>query len=521
MKATISKRGFLQAVGAAAGVGAVYRSMQALGLVSTEVTHEVRADLPRGSGEGKSVAILGAGIAGMTAAYELSKAGYRCTILEAADRAGGRNLTARAGDVVGEADSRQRVNFSEGDHLYANLGPARIPYHHRTILGYCKEFGVGLEVFTNDNRAALFHNRERFDGRPVSARRVITDIRGYIAELLAKAVDGASLDSALTVEDKERFLQMLVKYGDLNADHLYKGTKRGGFRGERLNAGLKAGELDDPLDFSDLLKSDFWEYKLHFDDFLDQNPTLPQPVGGMDTIAKAFEERVGSFIRYRSVVEEIRKSPKGVRIVYRSGSGGAVGALDADFAICSIPAPVLKDIQNDFAPETKAAIESVAFAPAIKIAFQTRRRFWEEDHAIYGGISWTDQDITQIWYPPYGYHRDNGVIVGAYIWNKDIGLRFEGMSPEERLRVAIGEGERVHPGYAGEIEAGVSRAWGKVPFQKGAWPAGTEAPAALQRPDGAVYFAGDQASALPGWQEGAVLAAHAAVAAINERVMGK
>ena len=521
MKATISKRGFLQAVGAAAGVGAVYRSMQALGLVSTEVTHEVLADLPRGSGEGKSVAILGAGIAGMTAAYELSKAGYRCTILEAADRAGGRNLTARAGDVVGEADSRQRVNFSEGDHLYANLGPARIPYHHRTILGYCKEFGVGLEVFTNDNRAALFHNRERFDGRPVSARRVITDIRGYIAELLAKAVDGASLDSALTVEDKERLLQMLVKYGDLNADHLYKGTKRGGYRGERLNAGLKAGELDDPLDFSDLLKSDFWEYKLHFDDFLDQNPTLLQPVGGMDTIAKAFEERVGSFIRYRSVVEEIRKSPKGVRIVYRSGSGGAVGALDADFAICSIPAPVLKDIQNDFAPETKAAIESVAFAPAVKIAFQTRRRFWEEDHAIYGGISWTDQDITQIWYPPYGYHRDNGVIVGAYIWNKDIGLRFEGMSPEERLRVAIGEGERVHPGYAGEIEAGVSRAWGKVPFQKGAWPAGTEAPAALQRPDGAIYFAGDQASALPGWQEGAVLAAHAAVAAINERVMGK
>ena len=225
-------------------------------------------------------------------------------------------------------DSRQRVNFSEGDHLYANLGPARIPYHHRTILGYCKEFGVGLEVFTNDNRAALFHNRERFDGRPVSARRVITDIRGYIAELLAKAVDGASLDSALTVEDKERLLQMLVKYGDLNADHLYKGTKRGGYRGERLNAGLKAGELDDPLDFSDLLKSDFWEYKLHFDDFLDQNPTLLQPVGGMDTIAKAFEERVGSFIRYRSVVEEIRKKPEGrphrlpVRIGRRSRRSG-------------------------------------------------------------------------------------------------------------------------------------------------------------------------------------------------------
>ena len=76
-------------------------------------------------------------------------------------------------------------------------------------------------------------------------------------------------------------------------------------------------------------------------------------------------------------------------------------------------------------PETKAAIASVAFAPAVEIAFQTCRPFWEED----------------------------------------IGLHFEGMSPEERLRVAIEEGERVHPGDAREIEAGVSRAWGKVPFQ--------------------------------------------------------
>ncbi len=148
--------------------------------------------------------ILGAGISGMAAAYELSKAGYRCTILEAAGRAGGRNLTVRGGDVIEETDGRQRVAFDRGDHLYANLGPARIPYHHRRILGCCKEFGIELEVFTNDNRAALFHNRERFGGKPVAARQVVTDTRGYIAELLAKAVDGDALDGELTGEDKER-----------------------------------------------------------------------------------------------------------------------------------------------------------------------------------------------------------------------------------------------------------------------------------------------------------------------------
>ena len=516
----MTKRRFLQAVGAAAGVGAVYRTMTALGLSGDGTAHASALDAPRGVGDGKTVVILGAGISGMAAAYELSKAGYRCTILEATARAGGRNQTARGGDVIEEFNSRQWVGFDDRDHLYANLGPARIPHHHRTILGYCKAFGVALEVFTNDNRAAFFHNVERFGGRSVVSRRVLTDTRGYIAELLAKAVDRNALDDVLTGEDKERILDMLVAYGGLNPDRLYVGSPRGGYRGARVNAGLNAGEPNDPLDFSALLKSDFWRFKLHFDDFLNQNPTLLQPVGGMDEIVKAFERRVGPLIRYRTVVEEIRKTPRGVRIVHKSAGRGVSDALEADFAICTIPAPVLKDIPNDFSPEVRETLESLTFVPAVKIAFQARRRFWEEDHAIYGGISWTDQDITQIWYPAYGYHRDKGIIIGAYIWDErpGQGLHFARMTPSERLRAAIAEGERIHPGYGAELESGISRSWPTTPFQKGGWPE-SKSPPALQKPDGAIHFAGDQITALPGWQEGAALAAHVAVSAINERVM--
>ncbi len=278
--------------------------------------------------------------------------------------------------------------------------------------------------------------------------------------------------------------------------------------------------MNDPLDFSELLKSDFWRFKLHFDDFLNQNPTLLQPVGGMDAIAKAFERRVGPLIRYRTVVEEIRKTPRGVRIVYRAAGQSASAALAADFAICTIPAPVLKDIPNDFSPEVRETLESLTFVPAVKIAFQARRRFWEEDHAIYGGISWTDQDITQIWYPAYGYHRDKGIVIGAYIWDErpGQGLRFARMTPSERLQAAIAEGERIHPGYGAELESGISRSWPTTPFQKGGWPE-SKSPPALRKPDGAIHFAGDQITALPGWQEGAAHAAHAAVNAINERVM--
>ena len=520
MTSTISKRDFLQAVGAAAGIGAVWRGMEALGLAGSRTARAAALDLPPGSGKGKSVAILGAGIAGMAAAHQLARAGFRCTILEATGRAGGRNLTVRAGDAIDEVDSRQRVAFGEGAHLYANLGPARIPHHHRTILGYCREFGVELEVFTNDNRAAFYHDSERFGGRAVTARRAVSDIRGYIAELLAKAVDSASLDAALTAKDKERVLEMLADYGDLDDDRRYRDSPRGGYR-SRLSAGLKPGVPEDPLDFAELMQSGFWRHGLRTVESLNQNPTLLQPVGGMDAIVRAFETRVGGLIRYGSVVEEIRKTGRGVRVVHRSARSGVTAALEADFAICTIPAPVLKDIASDFAPETRAAIRVHAFGPAVKIAFQTRRRFWEDDHAIYGGISWTDQDITQIWYPPHGFHRAKGVILGAYIWSEKPGLRFQAMRPPERLNAAIAQGGQIHPGYAAEIESGVSWAWGKVEYQKGAWPDADEAPEALQRPDGAVYFAGDQASALPGWQEGAALSAHAAVSAIGRRAIGR
>ena len=243
----LTKRQFLKLVGSTAGLAATYHTMNTLGLLGPATAQAATLDLPDGSGYGKRVVILGAGISGMTAAYELSKAGYHCTILEATERAGGRNLTARAGDVIHEVDSRQWVDFDREDHMYANLGPARIPYHHRIILGYCKEFGVELEVFTNDNRAAFFHNTERFGGRSVVGRQVMSDQRGYIAELLAKAVNRNVLDDELTADDKERLLPMLVEYGGLDPDYLYVGSgDRIGYQGEQVHAGLGGGDVNDP-----------------------------------------------------------------------------------------------------------------------------------------------------------------------------------------------------------------------------------------------------------------------------------
>ncbi|MEN9212831.1 MAG: FAD-dependent oxidoreductase, partial [Thermostichus sp. DG02_4_bins_136] len=215
-----SRRHFLQLVGGAGGISAVYATMQAMGLLHPPVSAQT-PDLPSGSGQ--SIAIIGAGIAGLTAAYELSQAGYKCTVLEAQERAGGRVWTIRAGDTINEEDSSQTCRFETRPELYFNPGPARIPYHHTNLLGYCKKLGVLLQTFVNDNRGAYFHNDNAFEGKRILNRQVTHTVRGYLAELLAKAINADALDEAIDADDKERVLLMVREFGDLNSDFEYIG----------------------------------------------------------------------------------------------------------------------------------------------------------------------------------------------------------------------------------------------------------------------------------------------------------
>src|SRR5262245_24560231 len=98
MSQSISRRRLLHLIGVAAGSTAAYQAAVGLGVMA-EVKAAPRPDLAP-PGAGNQVAILGAGIAGLTAAYELNRKGYAVTVLDASHRAGGRNLTLRHGEIV-------------------------------------------------------------------------------------------------------------------------------------------------------------------------------------------------------------------------------------------------------------------------------------------------------------------------------------------------------------------------------------------------------------------------------------
>src|SRR5712671_6549052 len=181
---TVSRRDVLSLIGAVSGSAAMYHAMTSLGFAADSgYKGPIKLD---GDPKGASVLILGAGLAGMTAALELRKAGYNVQILEFSRRAGGRNWTLRGGDSFTELGGfKQTCEFEQG--LYINPGPWRIPYHHRAILDYCKRLGVPLEPFIQLNHNALLHATKAFGGVPQRIRDIKTDFQGQISELLAKA----------------------------------------------------------------------------------------------------------------------------------------------------------------------------------------------------------------------------------------------------------------------------------------------------------------------------------------------
>src|SRR5690349_9171923 len=96
----LTRRALLEQIGRAGGLGAAYMAMETLGLAIPTPVGAENFRLAPASGNRRSVVILGAGIAGLVSAYELERAGYRVTLLEARNRVGGRAWTIRGGDRI-------------------------------------------------------------------------------------------------------------------------------------------------------------------------------------------------------------------------------------------------------------------------------------------------------------------------------------------------------------------------------------------------------------------------------------
>ena len=513
----LTRRALLEQIGWAGGLGAAYTAMEMLGLAVPTPAGAENFALRGTSGNGRSVVVLGAGIAGLVSAYELQQAGYRVTVLEARDRVGGRVWSVRGGDrIVQRGRPDQIAQFGPG--LYFNAGAARIPSTHRVILGYAKRLGVPLEVFVNVNRNAGWD----FAGKVHQERRMVEDLLGQMTALLAKAIDQHALDQHASKDELALLRPLLPQNG--------KYEPRGGSGYSVEGGGYHQAPVPlPPLGLKELLPNQSIFLPYFFEHIWDMQATMLQPVGGMDRIAHAIHEQVKPSVRLNAPVTAIRRVGDRVRIEHGPGKQ----MTEADYAVVTFPAHLLGRIPHDFSPAKKAALDKApAYLPSVKVAFEAPR-FWEDEN-IFGGLAWTDRANENVIYPSDGFGAPRGVLVAAYVagWtNRDNPQKFAGFSDAERLRICRDSVEALHPGKSRLLTKGLSVGWGSVPYSEGVgalWgngPADTAGRgpqyAELLKPEGPIVFAGEHLSYQGLWQEGAATSAHEALKLIDAMAKAK
>ncbi|HJU38767.1 MAG TPA: FAD-dependent oxidoreductase [Tahibacter sp.] len=540
----VTRRRFLEMVGAAGGAAAVYETMVAMGLIAVPDAFAGPPDTSGEPGKNQTVIVLGAGVGGLTAALRLKQAGYAVIVCEASDRIGGRNFTVstkgtdKRNVIVQNGKPRQECKFDGNPETqYFEAGCGRIPYHHVALLELCRELGVALEPYIMETRANRFQTNASFGGASIANRRIANDTRGYVAELLAKAINKRCLDDTLSEADRTALLSLLETFGEVSAKNQYRylGSTRSGY--EQDPGVVSPGKPEKKLELSDILKSAFWKHRFYqAEDYLWQT-TLFHPVGGMRKIVDALLAKVGApFVRTGHAATKIVNGRDGVAVTFANGQ-----TIRANWCVSTVPLPIVSPMLDaaTFSADYRKAAGVVKFANTCKVGWQATSRFWEvlrgpndtNGPQIFGGISWIDHPITQMWYPSAGYFSPGpAVLTGAYNYDSatnPVAKKFGELPLDARLDVGMQGGKLLHPEFEKFVpkDKGLSIAWQEVPFIGGGWAewdrANTEHAAAYKRlldPDLRFIAAGDQVSYLPGWMEGAVLSAYHVVAHVMGRV---
>ncbi len=453
-------------------------------------------------GAAKKVLVAGAGLAGLSAAYELMQAGHQVVVLEARDRPGGRVFTLRE-------------PFSEG--LYAEAGAEIFADTHTFVQHYIQQFGLPVMPAPGSGRLATLYY--------MNGRRLQAD-RGGVVEwpvklppgeqrsswyaLAQKYVEPATKDIGDPLAAGWPSREILEKYDGIGAAEMLR----------------RRGASPEAITVLQLGYSDSWDNGtepdsalcLLRDEAIGRSPHPLQRIkGGNDLLPAALAAKLGERVHYRSAVASVEQDRKQVTVTVTEG--GRRHKLSADYLVCALPFSVLRsvDIAPAFSAGKQRAIRELRYLSVTRVYLQTKSRFWTASGL--SAYAATDLPMGTSWACSDEEPGSRGILECYTSGTRARTLA--ALAEPQRIQTSVENLETVFPGMRENFEKGVSVAWDADPLARGAFAwfkAGQMSellPHTASR-EGRVFFAGEHTSPWFGWMQGALQSGNRAAGEVNE-----